>query len=97
MSDRETTGLDLYDDELCRRWPHLCRPGPQPCNQIAPTYAEALRRLRKSPKRISTSRGAMLRAGRRIARLLRREIEPIAREVLRIRADLDWLSQRRAG
>jgi hypothetical protein len=97
MSDPELAGLNLDDDELCRRWPHLCRPGPQPCNQIAPDYDAALRRLRRLPKRRPTSLAVAIRAGRLIARLIRREVEPLAREVVRLRGDLDRLLARRAG
>jgi hypothetical protein len=33
--------------EWLARWPHLSRPGPQPCNRIAPTPAEQLARARR--------------------------------------------------
>src|SRR5438132_11933843 len=32
------------DADLLERWPHLARPGPQPHNLIAPTFAEQLAR-----------------------------------------------------
>jgi hypothetical protein len=78
----------------------LRRPGPQPCNQIAPTYAEALRRLHAGRPRWPHL-PLWLRVGRAIARLVRRaiaaEVAAIAQDVTTLRRDVDRLAKRRAG
>jgi hypothetical protein len=50
-TDDPATGLSLLeaDAALLERWPHLARPGPQPCNRIAATAAEQLARA-QSPR-----------------------------------------------
>jgi hypothetical protein len=91
-------GLDLHDADafLLQRWPHLRRAGPQKCNQIAATYEQALRRMQRPRSRMPTRLAVVLRTARLIVRIVRREVEPLAREVLRLRRDLDRLSARRA-
>jgi hypothetical protein len=79
----------------------LLRPGPQPCNQIPPTFAEAIRRLNAGPPRWPHL-PTWLRIGRADRRITRAVIAPevrvIVRELRALRRDLEALAAaRRAG
>jgi hypothetical protein len=95
----EVAGL-LADEDLSHLPAVLRRPGPQLCNQIPPSYAEAMHRLHAGRPQWPHL-PLWLRVGRAIARLVRRaiaaEVAAIARAVTRLRQDLDRLSGRRAG
>jgi hypothetical protein len=73
-------GLDpRADAALVQRWPHLRRPGPQPCNQIPPDYATALRRLALPRRPEPTPMAMILRAGRVVRRFVRAEVSEAVR------------------
>jgi hypothetical protein len=87
----EVAGL-LGDGDPARRPAALRRPGPQPCNQIPPTYADAMRRLHAGRPRWPHLRLWLRlgRAARRVARaVLRPELRVIVGELRRLRRDLD--------
>lgn len=42
---------EAHEAELLERWPHLRRPGPQPCNRIASNALDQLRRARRGRRR----------------------------------------------
>jgi hypothetical protein len=93
---------DLLGDELAHRPAVLCRPGPQPCSQIAPTHAEALARLNvRRTAREWQRLQILLRVGRAVWRLIRRlvnaEVGPIVAEVLALRKQLDAKRRPRDG
>ena len=52
-------------DEIDTSPPWLIRPGPQPCNNIPPTYEEAVRRLQRCQKRRRSGRDRLRRLVRR--------------------------------
>jgi hypothetical protein len=73
------------EDALLARWPHLNRPGPQPCNQIAPDYATAVRRLMRPRPPERSPMMVALKAGRMVRRWIH---EALAVEVAAIRRDM---------
>jgi hypothetical protein len=85
---REVAGL-TGDDDPARLPAALRRPGPQPCNQIPPTYEEAMRRLHAGRPRWPHL-ALWLRVARLARRLIRRavarDLDQIAAAVARLEA-----------
>jgi hypothetical protein len=67
------------EDDLLARWPHLAKPGPQPCNRIAGTLEEQFSRvfLPREPELLPPAEHA------RLVGALAEDIALIAAEVTR--------------
>ena len=102
LSDAAAEVAGFFGDfDLAALPPALRRPGPQPCNQIPPSFADAVRRLGIRPPREWDRLRFLLRVGRadrRIARaVIRPEVCVLAAELRRLRHDLDAVATSRRG